>query len=222
MEHNNNKFNCVYSIGYSCGSEMVLKRLNLVRFSSVIGSCCTASIRKLLFFLDTKFDILFNKKYLIYTKDIPKYKELNEEFGNRTLNVMLDDINDWHSATIAHHDISEPSVVAHFERAVTRFYKLINNNIRTLFIHTGIYIQLHDCEQLVDKFKEQNYTNFHIVFFIIDQDMSPIAQLLHSSEHMTLYIAKHENSLDQVLQQYDLTDLITLNEIDSKHLFLHD
>jgi hypothetical protein len=75
MNHNN-KFNCVYSIGKRCGTEMILKELKLVRFSSVVGSCCTASIRKFLFFLDSKFDILFNKKYLIYTKDIPKFKEL--------------------------------------------------------------------------------------------------------------------------------------------------
>jgi hypothetical protein len=221
MNHNN-KFNCVYSIGKRCGTEMILKELKLVRFSSVVGSCCTASIRKFLFFLDSKFDILFNKKYLIYTKDVPKFKELNEEFGNRTLNVMLDDINDWHSATIAHHDMSEPAVIAHFERAVTRFYKLINNNVRTLFVYTGILIMFDECEQLVNKFKDHNnYTNFHIIFCEIQEDI-PKIQKMHSNEHMSIYLARHERDLKEILQQYDLTDLITLNEIDSKYLFLHD
>lgn len=210
---------CVYSIGYRCGTEMILKRLGLTRFSSVFGSCCIGTIEKVIECLETKFDVLFNSKNLIYSKDIDEFQELNREHGNRTLHILYDDLKDWHSATIAHHDMSDEKVKDHFERAVTRFYKLLWNRVPTLFIYTGPAVNFEKCVKLVNIMSKENNPNFHILFCFFVEN-SPITKI-YNDEHMSIYNFIHEDRLDQILADYDLSSLITIDEIDRKYLFIH-
>lgn len=213
------KFNCVYSIGFRCGTEMILKEMGLVKFSSIFGSCCVGNIDKLISCLDTRFDVLFNPANLIYVKDVPEFKKLNDEHGsNRTLNKVLDDVNDWHCATIAHHDMSIETVKNHFERSVTRFYKLINHSIPTLFVYTGPSIFLWKCRELIERLKQEKTINFHILFCNFVEKSDTVKR--YEDNYMTLYDVDHENKLHEILQDYDLSNLVTIDDIDARRLFI--
>jgi hypothetical protein len=211
------KYRCVYSIGARCGTEMVLKNLNLTKFSSIFGSCEIRNIDNIIKCLNSRFDILFNPEYLLYTKTMNQFKSLNEEYGNRTLNINFDNINEWHGATIAHHDLSDETVKDHFERAVTRFYKLFMHKIPTLFIFTGPNISVHKCQELAERFKQETL-HFHILFcnFV---ERTEITETL-KDPFFTIYDVHHEKELRTILTKYDLTELITIEDIDAKRLFI--
>lgn len=214
------KFNCIYSLGFKCGTELELKSQNLISFSSIFGSCYIGTIDNLIQILNSRFDILFNPKNLIPTKNIEKYKDLNKEHGDRTLNKIFDNIDDWHSAMIAHHDMSSEKVKDHFERAISRFYKLINNNIPTLFVYTGPNIVFEKCQELVKIFTKEGYTQFHILFlnFVNPDERESIKK--YEDEYITIYDVNHESKLQKILKNYDLSSLITIEEIDTKRLFI--
>lgn len=212
-----NKFKCVYSIGARCGTEMILKEMNITRFSSVFGSCEISNVDNIIKCLDSRFDLLFNPEHLLFTKNMNQFKSLNDEHGNRTLNKKFDNTNEWHCATIAHHDLSEESVKDHFERAIQRFYKLVNNEIPTLFIFTGPNIERQKCRELAERFEKET-RNFHILFCNFVKD-SPIIKRF-TDPFYTIYDVDHERDLHTILKNYDLTDLISIEEIDLKRLFI--
>jgi hypothetical protein len=211
------KYNCVYSIGARCGTEMILKEMDLTRFSSVFGSCEISNIDNIIKCLDSRFDLLFNPAHLLFTKDIPQFAPLNEKYGNRTLNKNFDNITEWHGATIAHYDLSEESKKDHCERATGRFYKLMKNNIPTLFVFTGPNVELNKCRELSERFQRET-ENFHILFCNFVEGTSPVEQF--SDPFFTIYDVHHERELHTILKIYDLTDLIRIDEIDSLRLFV--
>lgn len=212
------QYRCLYSIGFRCGTEMILKRLNMIKFSSVFGSCCVATIEKVIACLDTKFRLLFNPNYLFFSKDISEFQHLNSKYGNRTLNIVFDDLTDWHGATIAHHDLSDEKNKNHFERAITRLYKLFSNNIPTLFIYTGPPVPFLKCQELVSKIQHEYMTDFHILFcFLIEN--SPVIKV-YNDNFISIYKTMHEEHLDEILKNFDIGNLITIEELDSKRLFV--
>ena len=52
---------------------------------------------------DTNFHVLFDEENLICTKNDPKFGGENGTWGCRTLNKILDDVNDYHSSTMSPH-----------------------------------------------------------------------------------------------------------------------
>ena len=72
------KISVIYSIGIRCYTEIILKRLNLVKFSSIFGSM---NIKKSDNFIKciSNLNILFDKSNLVYTKNIKSMDKLNEK-----------------------------------------------------------------------------------------------------------------------------------------------
>ena len=62
----------------------------------------------------SNLNILFDEKNLVYTKNIKSMDKLNEQYGARTLNTIFDNLDDYHSSTIAHHDLSNIEHINHF------------------------------------------------------------------------------------------------------------
>ena len=60
----------VYSIGARCDTEIILKRLGLIKFSSIFGSMYIRHYNKLIKCFNSNFKILFDESNLIYSKDI--------------------------------------------------------------------------------------------------------------------------------------------------------
>jgi hypothetical protein len=212
-----NKYRCVYSIGARCGTEMVLKDLNLIQFSSIFGSCEIRNMDNVIKCLNSRFEILFNPEYLLYTKTMNHFKYLNDEHGNRTLNINFDNINEWHGATIAHHDLSDEKVKDHFERAITRFYKLLKHKIPTLFVFTGPNISIHKCQELAERFKQETL-QFHIL--VCNFVEWTVTTETVKDPFFTIYDVHHETELRTILKNYDLSELISIDEIDAKRLFI--
>ena len=118
----------VYSIGERCFTEMILKRLYLIKFSSIFGSMNIKNYDNLIKCFNTNFTILFENENLIFTKNNPKFAIENESHGYRTINKIFDNVNDYHDATIPHHDLSNNIDKQHF--------------IITFFIYIYIYIYM--------------------------------------------------------------------------------
>jgi hypothetical protein len=117
------KIAVIYSIGIKCYTEIILKRLNLVKFSSIFGSI---NIKKSDNFIQciSNLNILFDEKNLVYTKNIKSMDKLNEQYGVRTLNTIFDNPDDYHSSTLAHHDLSNIEHINHFKRGLERLEKI--------------------------------------------------------------------------------------------------
>ncbi len=105
----------VYSIGIRCYAEMILKRLGLIKFSSIFGSLNMKSNQNIIKCFDTNFEILFDENNLIYTKNVKSMDKYNKRYGFRTLHRIFDNINNFNSSTFAHHDLSDEKVKDHFK-----------------------------------------------------------------------------------------------------------
>lgn len=123
----------VYSIGIRCYTEVILKRLNLVKFSSIFGSMNIKNYDNLRRCFDS-FEVLFDPQHLVYTRDVEAMSELNAKHGFRTLHRLFDDVTDYHSSTIAHHDLSNEDHKAHFDRGLKRLEYIKANKVPILFV----------------------------------------------------------------------------------------
>ena len=136
----------VYSIGIRCYTELILKRLKLIKLSSIFGSMNIKNSDNFISCIKN-MNMLFDKSNLIFTKNIKSMEELNKKHGLRTLHRKFDNINDYHSSTIAHHDLSQQSVQNHFKRGVIRLHNIKTHNIPILFIQISHESEYNNSKQ---------------------------------------------------------------------------
>jgi len=193
------EINVVYSIGSRCDTEKILKRLDLIKFSSIFGSMYIRYYNKLIKCFDSNFNILFDESNLIYSKDIATMSAENNHYGLRTLNKLLDDVNDFHSATIAHHDLSNTEHKNHFLRGINRLNYIRNQNIPILFVYISSweYDNPEDNSYLVNSIIKSGFNNMKILsIYITNEVFEP--QIVYTSEHMIVY--KINNMNDDIIK----------------------
>jgi hypothetical protein len=178
----------VYSIGVRCYTEQILKRLNLINFSSIFGSMNIRNYNNLIKCFDTNFNILFDKQNLVYSKNNPNMENDNITHGFRTLNKIFDNINDFHSATIAHHDLLDEDVQQHFLKGIERLHYIKNNNIPILFVNISmefdntIYNRL-----LIDSIIKNGFNNMKIISIYKTDDINFEPKLIHICDNHIIY-----------------------------------
>lgn len=200
----------VYSIGVRCYTEIILKRIGIIKFSSLFGNMNIRNYKNLIQCFDSNFNILFDELNLIYTKDVVNMCEENKKHGFRTLHKLFDDINDYHSATIAHHDLNSIEHKQHFLRAINRLNYIRSQNIPILFVNISMeYDNTHYDPYLVDSIIKSGFNNMKILSIYKTNTVSE-TQLVHISEHMIIY----------KMPTYgydDIKDDIIIKEIIQKH-----
>jgi hypothetical protein len=165
---------------------------------------------------------------LIYSKDISKFNLYNKTYGYRTLNKIFDDINNYHSATFAHHDLSIDSVKEHFTRGIERLTHIKNNNIPILFINISGITEFKNNiynGQLTESIKNNGFNNFKILSIYMD-NMLTNKTLLHIDDYQIIYSIPcdkyHEDGVDyniimEILStHFTYNNLLTINEITSE------
>jgi len=144
---------------------MILKDFDLIRFSSIFGSLYIKNYDNLIKCFNSNMNILFNKKNLIYTKNIKDAQEDNKIHGNRTMNTKLGDNHNYDS-TFAHHDLSFIPHKEHFERGLKRldFIKK-NKDISILFVNISHkeFANNFRCLQLIESIKLCGFKNFKVL-----------------------------------------------------------
>jgi hypothetical protein len=177
----------VYPIGEKCYTELICKRLNLIKFSSIFGSMFIKNYNNVIQCFNTNFKILFDEENLLYSKDNPNWDHLNKAYGCRTLHKIFDDINDYDTATIAHHDLTISEHKEHFERGIRRLNYIKECNIPILFIHISFFFDNTQFSQdLIDSIKNNGFNNMKILSIYKDQHITE-TQLLHIYENHIIY-----------------------------------
>ena len=177
----------VYSIGVRCYTEVILKRLGLIKFSSIFGSMNIRNYKNLIKCFDSNFKILFDESNLIYSKDIISMSEENKIHGCRTLHKLFDNINEYHSSTIAHHDLSCKEHKQHFLRAINRLNYIKNQNIPILFVNISMeYNNTNYDPALIDSIIKNGFNNMKILSIYKTNTVSEM-ELVHISEFMIIY-----------------------------------
>jgi hypothetical protein len=206
----------VYSIGVRCHTENLLKNLNLIKFSSLFGSINIRNYENIIKCFDTNFNILFDESNLIYSKDIPAMCEAN----NRTLHKIFDNVNDYDSATIPHHDLSCIDHKQHFLRAINRLNYIKDQNIPILFVNISMeYDNSYYDPCLVDSIIKSGFNNMKILSIFRTNTVSEI-QLVKISEFMIIYKIpyfdndeKYESLIEDIIRKhFNCDNLMNIND----------
>ena len=213
----------VYSLGVRCDTEIILKRLGLVKFSSLFGSMNIRNYTNLIKCFDTNFKILLDESNLIFTKDNPAWDIQNKAHGFRTLNIAFDNPNDYHSATIAHHDLSNSEHKQHFVRAVNRLNYIRSKNIPIVFINISVSTEFENKQYnpfLIDSIIKSGFTNMKILSICITNAVSEL-QLEHISDHMIIYRipflgdvdTRYDTIIEDIIRKhFNCDNLLTIND----------
>jgi len=231
LKYFNNYFNynILYSLGIRCHTEIILKKLNLIKFSSIFGSIFIKNFDNIVKLFNSDFKLLLDKDNLVYTKNIDSHTELNKLYGFRTFNKNFDDIDDIYTTTFAHHDLSLDKDYKHFERGIERLNYILKNNIPILFInlsHINEFNNLENTELIINCLKEKKYDNFHILFIhILNEDVKDNIKLISKDKYKTIYNIYNVNyesneKLDNIinliiLNNFNIDNLIDKNTIDN-------
>lgn len=227
----NTRYRVVYSLGIRCNTDYILKALKLKQFSSIFGNVYIKSFANILYSLNTNFTVLFDPKNLLYTRDMEHMHYYAREFGHRTLNRVFDNIEDFHSATFPHHDLSKEDMIDHFTRGIRRFNSIKKHTIPILFVnisHSTEFNNLENTDTIVDALLDTNHTNFHMVFiYVVNSDVDEIIPL-ESNEYKSVYKVNCTNhayrfsnnemlkAVDTILNtKFQLDDLMTMQEVDA-------
>ena len=175
--------NVVYSIGVRCYTEIILKRLQLVKLSSIFGNLNIRNYENVIKCIDTNFDILLNPNNVVFTKNIPTMEVENKRYGYRTLHKLFDNIYDYHSSTIAHHDLNNPLHIKHFERGIQRFNHIKDNHIpiEYEFNNTG------DISNVIESLKKYGFKNIKIISIYKTSKKMVEPTLLHMDDDHISY-----------------------------------
>jgi hypothetical protein len=167
----------VYSLGIRCYTEIILKRLNLIKFSSIFGSMNMKNYNNIIKCFDTNFEILFSKDNLLFSKDNLNFNILNKTHGFRTLHKIFDNVLDYHTSTIAHHDLSNEAHQTHFKRGVERLIYIRNNKIPILFVnisHISEFKNNINESNLIDSIKKNGFINMKLISIFKDNNVKEL------------------------------------------------
>ena len=216
--------NVVYSIGVRCYTEIILKRLNLVKFSSIFGNLNIRNYENVIKCIDTNFDILLNPINLLFTKNIPTMEVENKRYGYRTLHKLFDNIYDYHSSTIAHHDLSNQLHIKHFERGIQRFNHIKENDIPILFVNISIEYEFNNAgnvSNLIESLKKYGFKNIKIISIYKTSKQMDKPTLLHMDDnHISyeMYSYGYDNIRDDavikniLLTHFQFDHLLSIND----------
>lgn len=212
----------VYSIGERCYTEKILKRLNLIKFSSIFGSMNMKNYNNVIRCFDTNCKALFDPANLICTKNVPQMGYLNKEHGFRTLNRLFDVPTNFHSATIAHHDLSTEKDQEHFKRGLQRLEYIKEKELPVLFVHISMdFNNTHPNPALISSILAGGFK--HMKVLSIYKTETPVAKpkLLHESTnhiiykmHTDGYNDPREDSIIEaiLLKHFKFSKLLTLDD----------
>lgn len=207
------KVNVIYSIGIRCYTQIFLKNLSLINFSSIFGSLNIKNLDNIIKCFDSNFDALLNKKNLIFTKNYKQFENLNKTYGNRTLNNVFDNINNYHDATIAHHDLSLENHYEHFNRGLKRLNFIKNNNIPILFVNISHFTEFNNSQinhELTNSIKNFGFNNFKILSIYITNKSNKKIKLLYQNKYNIIYQV-------QSIKEYKNFNVDIINYILNKH-----
>ena len=216
----------VYSLGIQCDTEIMLKKINLIKFSSIFGSMNMKSYTNIIRCFDTNFDILFNKENLVYSNCIPEFEEENKTHGFRTLNKEFDAITDYHSATIAHHDLSNKDAEEHFKRGIKRLEVIRDNKIPILFVNTSTSYEFNNSEQniiLIDSIRNYGFTNIKLLSIYRNVKETGV-RLKYKDNYNYIYTmpCKDNNTDSLIIKEiinthFDVNALLTIDDLKNKY-----
>lgn len=226
--NNQYNYNILYSLGIRCHTEIILKKLNLIKFSSIFGSLFIKNFDNIIKLFNSDFKLLIDRNNLVYTKNMDSHIELNKLYGFRTFNKFFDDIDNIYTTTFAHHDLSLDKDYQHFERGIQRLNYILKNNIPILFVnlsHINEFNNLENTELIIDCLKEKKYDNFHILFINISNEEKDNIELILKDKYKTIYNiynVKYESNekLDNIikliiLNNFNIDNLIDKDTIDN-------
>ncbi len=152
-------FDTIYSLGSRCQNALILKKYGYRDFSGIFDYLNTQNVKRILHILEDDFNELLNPKNNI--------RSALDEKRVRTLNKYYDNIKDFHSATLCHHDITNKEQYSAILRRKERFKKLKNFN--TLYNYTfnswENNVTKEEMEKMVDIIKDKyDNKNFRINF----------------------------------------------------------
>lgn len=227
MVNRSDEFRCVYSLGIRCYTEMILKDLGLRQFSSIFGSLFVKNFDNLKRIIETP-NVLVDKEKHIYTCEEPSMTVLNQKHGFRTLHRDFDNIENYHSATQAHHDLSNSKDMNHFVRGIQRFEKMRNEKIPILFLNVSDANMFYNsdpgsCQEVIDTLLKSGWEVFHVVFLYFSGSGFHELVEKYSTPFYTLYEHGHYTSevdpvttgvIKSLTGQFHLKNLVTIEEID--------
>lgn len=227
MNNSEIKFNIIYPIGIRCTTEILLSKLNLKKMSSIFGSLNIKNFDNIVSCIRTNFDILCNEKNIISSENI---KSIKNALYIRTMNNKFDNINNWHDATIAHHNLFLEKDKNHIERCIKRFNIIRDNNIPTLFINISSYPEYNntlDNKKILNILNETNWKNFHILFIYFNGKNDKSINNIINNEFMSIYIVndtcntsekeylKGAKYLEKILKNYNIENLLSIDYINN-------
>ena len=223
------KINFIYGIGIRCYTSIILKRLNLHPFSSIFGSLYIKNFNNLIKCFNTKFDILFNKNNLIFTKNYQKWINENNKYGNRTINKVFDNINDYHSSTIPHHDLSLKKDLKHFERGIKRLEYIKKIKKLILFINISHSSEFNNSIyniNLLNSIKKYGFENFFIICIYKNENIKEDKPLIIVNNYYIYEIKsfgyndpRDDLKIHNLIKQKFNINLISKNIIDNEIKF---
>ena len=152
-------FDTIYSLGSRCQNALILKKYGYRDFSGIFDYLNTDNIGRVLHILKDDFNELFNPE-----------NNVRSSLGKkrvRTLNRFYDNIKDFHSATLCHHDLTNESEYQAMLSRKERFKKLKNFNVLYNYTYNTWEnnITKDHMLEMVDIIKNQfNNKNFKICF----------------------------------------------------------
>ena len=221
-------FRCVYSLGVDCRTEKCVRELELKRFSSLFGNINTRNINNVIFHIQNNFDILLDSRYHVYINSNQNtinnnFEDLLKEYGPRTMHSKFDKLNNFHSATFAHHDLSIPSTKEHFNRAKNRFNLINSRNIPTLFVSIAcrhLNNSLEDCLKLGELMRDLNKNAFTLILNLVEAFSTEEIIPCFKNKNCAVYTDVNDGNVNKcktyfksLIQQYDIGNLLNKDDI---------
>lgn len=128
------EFKVVLSLGIRCYTEIILKKINLKKFSSPFDALNMNNLNDIKYLLKNNIE----KDNLIHTCDFENLNILNMTYGFRSAHKILNNItvindNFYHNCLFAHHNMKEEKNIEHFKRCFQRLNIIKIKKIPTLF-----------------------------------------------------------------------------------------
>lgn len=158
---------------------------------------------------DDNFTSLFDKECLVYTNNIPSMASLNNLHGKRTLHRLFDNINDYHSATIAHHDMSNEEHIEHFKRGLLRLDYIKHNHIPILFVnisHSSEFNNSFPNPKLIQSIRQNGFSNMKLLSIYLDNTAIGTTMKYMDDYHI-IYIT-HSDGYNSISDDTRIRDII--------------
>jgi hypothetical protein len=159
-------------------------------------------------------------------------ENLNKKHGNRTLHRLFDDVNNYHTSTIAHHDLSTIEHQSHFDRGIKRLTSIRDNNVPILFVNISHFTEFDNTidinnnnNRLYNSIINYGFSdNIRIISIYLMEYLSNIDDICYTYNNHIVYKLKSHgyNSvsddtqiLEILLKHYNMSNLYNIDTMDS-------